>query len=73
MGIAVARNGKPIADPILQWPLPDGWSLEDGATVPVAYCQVRSEYKQCQRLHCIYYLLCSTFHCQAQRVEAQGS
>ncbi|XP_066149955.1 fatty acid synthase-like isoform X1 [Euwallacea fornicatus] len=24
-------------DPILQWPIPEAWSLEDGATVPYAY------------------------------------
>ncbi|CAK1541491.1 unnamed protein product [Leptosia nina] len=27
------------ADPRLLWPVPDHWTLEDAATVPLAYCQ----------------------------------
>lgn len=31
---------KLIPDPILTWPVPEDWSLEDAATVPHAFCGV---------------------------------
>lgn len=31
---------KLTPDPILTWPVPEDWSLEDAATVPHAFCGV---------------------------------
>lgn len=31
---------KLIPDPVLTWPVPEDWSLEDAATVPHAFCGV---------------------------------
>ncbi|KAL1453120.1 hypothetical protein WDU94_007292 [Cyamophila willieti] len=40
IGIAPFNKGvsKIQQDPILSWTLPDHWTLEDGATVPLPYC-----------------------------------
>lgn len=33
---------KLIPDPILTWSVPNEWTLEDAATIPHAFCGVRS-------------------------------
>lgn len=34
------KNEHSIVEPIVQWPVPQAWSLEDAATVPLAYSKV---------------------------------
>jgi len=38
-GVAKAIDGQPVLDPLLQWPVPEGWTSTDAATVPLAYSQ----------------------------------
>lgn len=40
---------KLIPDPILTWPVPEDWSLEDAATIPHAFCGV-SPQTICERI-----------------------
>lgn len=35
---------KFVADPVLSWKVPDGWSLEDAATLPHAYSSVSKQF-----------------------------
>jgi len=42
MGIASINEMSPqiIYDPVLSWPVPSAWSLEEATTVPLAYAMV---------------------------------
>lgn len=40
MGMAQACATKP--DPLLMWPVPESWSMEDATTIPLAYATVCS-------------------------------
>ncbi|ERL85883.1 hypothetical protein D910_03298 [Dendroctonus ponderosae] len=43
-----------VPDPILNWPIPQNWSLEDAATVPYAFSAVRRmAEKQCLAFHAL--------------------
>jgi len=41
IGVAYIKGGQPTMDDLLRWPLPQGWTFEEGASVPVNYCMVR--------------------------------
>lgn len=42
MGLALVNNSELTSemDPLLTWTIPDNWSLENAATVPLVYSQV---------------------------------
>lgn len=45
-----------LADPGFLWEVPDKWTLEEAATIPVVYATVSSVFKSlCQ----IYYFICN--------------
>lgn len=47
MGLATLDKDtyKLELDPILNWEVPESWSLEDAATIPYAYAAVSITYK----------------------------